>query len=91
MICCVHLQIAEPINACSFAAGLASRESGVGSAFAAFRGQMGCLYLFDDVLNPGRSTVTFEHALLYLQCYFSSVATIRVLHIPIFFNFVRIA
>ncbi len=59
MFCCVHLQIAEPINACSFAAGLSSRESGVGSAFGAFRGQMGCLYLFDDVLNPGRSTVTF--------------------------------
>jgi len=65
MFCCMHLQIAEPINACSFAAGLSSRESGVGSAFGAFRGQMGCLYLFDDVLNPGRSIVNFVRALLY--------------------------
>ena len=65
MFCCVNLQIAEPINACSFAAGLSSRESGVGSAFGAFRGQMGCLYLFDDVLNPGTSTVSLVCALLY--------------------------
>ena len=47
------MQIAEPINACSFAAGLSGKESGVGAAFGAFRGQMGCLYLFDEVLNPG--------------------------------------
>ncbi len=65
MFCCVHLQIAEPINACSFAAGLSSRESGVGSAFGAFRGQMGCLYLFDDVLNPGRSVASLLCALVY--------------------------
>ncbi|KAL0021859.1 hypothetical protein WJX77_009077 [Trebouxia sp. C0004] len=56
-----YAKIAEPINACSFAAGLSSRESGVGSAFGAFRGQMGCLYLFDDVLNPGQ--VAALHAL----------------------------
>ncbi|DBA78126.1 TPA: hypothetical protein ACH3X2_008097 [Trebouxia sp. C0005] len=56
-----YAKIADPINACSFAAGLSSRESGVGSAFGAFRGQMGCLYLFDDVLNPGQ--VAALHAL----------------------------
>ena len=41
------------MNACSFAAGLPSQESGVGAAFGAFHGQMGCIYLFEDVLNPG--------------------------------------
>ncbi len=54
MTCHVCLQIAEPVNACSFAAGLSSKESGTGAAFGAFHGQMGCLYLFEDVLNPGK-------------------------------------
>lgn len=48
------LQIAEPMNACSFAAGLSSQETGVGAGFQAFHGQMGCIYLFEDVLNPGK-------------------------------------
>ena len=43
------------MNACSFAAGLSAQESGMGAAFGAFHGQMGCLYLFEDVLNPGKS------------------------------------
>ena len=51
----VCMQIAEPMNACSFAAGLSSQETGVGAGFGAFRGQMGCIYLFEDVLNPGKT------------------------------------
>lgn len=49
------LQVAEPMNACSFAAGLSSQETGVGAGFGAFHGQMGCIYLFEDVLNPGKT------------------------------------
>lgn len=48
------MQIAEPVNACSFAAGLSSQETGIGAGFGAFHGQMGCIYLFEDVLNPGK-------------------------------------
>lgn len=55
------LQIAEPMNACSFAAGLSSQETGVGTGFGAFHGQMGCIYLFEDVLNPGKTTVSSSH------------------------------
>ena len=59
----VYLQIAEPMNACSFAAGLSSQEAGVGSGFGAFHGQMGCIYLFDDILNPGKSLLFSLHVL----------------------------
>ena len=44
------------MNACSFAAGLSSQESGVGAPLGAFHGQMGCIYLFEDVLNPGKTS-----------------------------------
>ncbi|KAL3142038.1 hypothetical protein ABBQ32_004670 [Trebouxia sp. C0010 RCD-2024] len=50
-----YAKIAEPMNACSFAAGLSSQETGVGAGFGAFHGQMGCIYLFEDVLNPGKT------------------------------------
>ena len=57
------------MNACSFAAGLPSQESGVGAAFGAFHGQMGCIYLFEDVLNPGMPSFF----VLALPCIFSLV------------------
>lgn len=73
MVCA---QIAEPMNACSFAAGLSSQESGVGAGFGAFHGQMGCIYLFEDILNPGKSKLySFAysdkqlHAILVLSNY----------------------
>ena len=47
------LQVSEPVNACSFAAGVSSTESGLTMPVGAFQGQAGCLYLFNDVLNPG--------------------------------------
>lgn len=47
------IQVAEPVNACSFAAGLSGAESGINLAVNPFHGQTGCLYLFNDVLNPG--------------------------------------
>lgn len=53
------MQIAEPMNACSFAAGLSSQETGIGAGFGAFHGQMGCIYLFEDVLNPGKTKSLF--------------------------------
>lgn len=59
----VCVQIAEPVNACSFAAGLSSQETGVGGGFGAFHGQMGCIYLFEDVLNPGKSTTKSLHTM----------------------------
>lgn len=46
-------KLAEPINACSFAARLGAEESGLGTPVGAFLGQMGCVYLFEDVLSPG--------------------------------------
>ena len=55
----VGMQIAEPMNACSFAAGLSSQETGIGACFGAFHGQMGCIYLFEDVLNPGKTKSLF--------------------------------
>ncbi len=46
-------KLAEPINACSFAARLGAEESGLATPVGAFLGQMGCVYLFEDVLTPG--------------------------------------
>ena len=50
------LQAAEPLNTCSIAARLSPKESGLGKPVSAFNGQMGCIYLFADVLSPGDST-----------------------------------
>ena len=57
------LQVAEPLNTCSIAARLSPRESGLGKPVSAFNGQMGCIYLFADVLSPGNSTT---HVCLYI-------------------------
>ena len=48
------LQVLEALNSCSFAAALPGSESGMGAPVGAFRGQMGCMYLFEDTLSPGR-------------------------------------
>ena len=49
------LQISEPLNACSIAARLSASESGLDKPLGAFRGQMSCIYLFQDVLSAGMS------------------------------------
>ena len=54
--CSAALQASEPLNTCSIAARLSPKESGLGKPVSAFNGQMGCIYLFADVLSPGDST-----------------------------------
>ena len=58
--CVAALQAAEPLNTCSIAARLSSKESGLGKPVSAFNGQMGCIYLFADVLSPGAGTTHFH-------------------------------
>ena len=43
----------EPLNSCTFAARLPANEVGLPLPLSAFKGQMGCIYLFEDVLSPG--------------------------------------
>ena len=52
--CRCYLSQAAELNSISFAARLAPRESGLEAELGAFRGQMGALYLFDDVLTVGK-------------------------------------
>ena len=61
------VQVAEALNACSIAARLSAGESGLGAPLGAFRGQMGCIYLFEEVLSPGGSGIsrTPLHVLLH--------------------------
>ena len=53
------MQISEPLNACSIAARLSANESGLDRPLGAFRGQMSCIYLFQDVLSPGEGSRQF--------------------------------
>lgn len=46
--------MSEPADECSIGAALTAQESGLGVPLAAFSGQMGCIYLFEDVLSPGK-------------------------------------
>jgi hypothetical protein len=46
-------QVQEPLNACSIAVRLSGSESGLGMLLNAFHGQMGCIYLFEDILSSG--------------------------------------
>ena len=45
--------MAELLNSCTFAARLPASEVGLPLPLSAFRGQMGCMYLFEDILSPG--------------------------------------
>ncbi|KAK9824084.1 hypothetical protein WJX72_007613 [[Myrmecia] bisecta] len=54
-------KVPEALNWCSFGARLSARETGLDAPVGAFLGQMGCLYLFEDVLTPGH--VAALHAL----------------------------
>ncbi len=47
------LQVQELLNSCSIAAALSGSENGLGIPLNAFHGQMGCIYLFEDILSPG--------------------------------------
>lgn len=49
------LQIPEPLNSCTFAARLPASEVGLPLPLSAFKGQMGCIYLFEDILSPGNA------------------------------------
>lgn len=49
------MQITEALTESSIAVRLSSQESGLGRPLASLAGQMGCIYLFDDVLTPGES------------------------------------
>ena len=48
------MQISEPLTESSIAVQLSSQESGLGKPLASLAGQMGCIYLFDDTLSPGK-------------------------------------
>ncbi len=52
MFACIP-QVQEPLNSCSIAARLSGSENGLGVPLNAFHGQMGCIYLFEDILSPG--------------------------------------
>ena len=49
----VVLQVPEPLNSCTFAARLPASEVGLPLPLSAFKGQMGCIYLFEDLLSSG--------------------------------------
>ena len=49
------LQISEPLTESSISVRLTSQESGLGRSMASLAGQMGCIYLFEDTLSPGKS------------------------------------
>lgn len=51
----VPKQVQESLNACSIAVHLSCSESGLGTPLNAFHGQMGCIYLFEDILSTGGS------------------------------------
>ena len=47
------MQVTEPLNECSIGARLPDHETGLDLTLGAFTGQMGCIYLFEDILSPG--------------------------------------
>jgi hypothetical protein len=47
------VQVPDALNAVSFGAAVSAGDNGLGSALASFHGQMGAIYLFDDLLAPG--------------------------------------
>ncbi|KAK9905588.1 hypothetical protein WJX75_002584 [Coccomyxa subellipsoidea] len=47
-------KVQEPLNSCSIAARLSGSENGLGVPINAFHGQMGCIYLFEDILSPAQ-------------------------------------
>ena len=47
------MQVTEPLNECSIGARLPDHETGLDLMLGAFTGQMGCIYLFEDILSPG--------------------------------------
>ncbi len=49
----IVLQVPEPLNSCTFAARLPASEVGLPLPLSAFKGQMGCIYLFEDLLSSG--------------------------------------
>ena len=46
-------QVSELLNSCTFAVRLPANEVGLPLPLSAFKGQMGCIYLFEDILSPG--------------------------------------
>ena len=42
------------LDACSIGQALTAAESGIGAPVDAFQGQMGTIYLFDDVITARR-------------------------------------
>ena len=48
-----HVQVTELLNSCTFAARMPADEIGLHQPLSAFRGQMGAVYVFDDVLSGG--------------------------------------
>ena len=45
--------MSEPLNSCTFAVRLPASEVGLPLPLSAFKGQMGCIYLFEDLLSSG--------------------------------------
>lgn len=43
----------EALNACSIGASIPKQDSGINLPVGAFQGQMGCIYLFDDIISAG--------------------------------------
>ena len=51
------LQVTDALNECSIAARLSTVESDLGAPVSAFSGQMGCIYLFEDILSSGEASL----------------------------------
>ena len=62
-----YVQVTELLNSCTFAARMPADEIGLYQPLSAFRGQMGAVYVFDDVLSGGRTPLSQSITALLLQ------------------------
>ena len=61
------VQVTELLNSCTFAARMPADEIGLHHPLSAFRGQMGAVYVFDDVLSGGNPPLSLSASALLVQ------------------------
>ena len=61
------MQVTELLNSCTFAARMPADEIGLHHPLSAFRGQMGAVYVFDDVLSAGNTPLSLSASALLMQ------------------------